>query len=331
MADKQQFNPGMSLAGAVDLESLKHQVAADPGQQGGAPKAGGYVVDTTENTFQAMVQTSSTFPILLLLWTPDDDRLVDLARKLGDAVNALKGKIQLSRIDAAANPSIAQALQVQGLPALFGLVGGRPMPILQGLPKTDELQQVIDQIIPQLITLAQQSGATGTAPYTEVPSDGAGSSDSAHGAAGDGSGNDDKEQVPPEHMKAHLLAQNGDYQGAAAAYERILEHNPADSLAAREYAKSSLLARAGESDVRDVRAKAAASPDDVEAQLAVADVDMIGGQIDDAFGRLLDYLAAGHRDQIEPVRHRLLEYFAIPETGDPRLARARRRLATLMY
>ncbi|MCH4209938.1 tetratricopeptide repeat protein [Bifidobacterium sp.] len=330
MADTQQFNPGMSLAGAVDLESLKHQVKADPGQQGGAPKAGGYVVDTSENTFQAMVQTSSTFPILLLLWTPGDDRLIDLARKLGDAVNALKGKIQLSRIDATANPSIAQALQVQGLPALFGLIGGRPMPILQGLPHDDELQQVIDQIIPQLIQLAQQSGATGTAPYTEASGDDGGSDSADDVAGGDGDGGK-AQQVPPEHMQAHLLAQNGDYEGAAAAYERILEANPADGLAAREHAKAVLLARAGESNVREVRAQAAANPDDVEAQLAVADVDMIGGQIDDAFGRLLDYLAAGHRDQIEPVRHRLLEYFAIPEANDPRLSRARRRLATLMY
>ena len=65
---EQQFNPGVSLAGAVDLEALKHQVKAEPGQAGGAPAAGGYVIDTTENTFQAMVQTSATFPILLLLW-----------------------------------------------------------------------------------------------------------------------------------------------------------------------------------------------------------------------------------------------------------------------
>ena len=36
-------------------------------------------------------------------------------------------------------------------------------------------------------------------------------------------------------------------------------------------------------------------------------------------------------DRFEQVRKRLLEYFAIPEPTDPRLTRARRRLATLMY
>ena len=95
--------------------------------------------------------------------------------------------------------------------------------------------------------------------------------------------------------------------------------------------KALLLARSATADVREVRKAAADRPDDVEAQLAVADVDMIGGQIEDAFSRLLDYLADGHTDQVEPVRERLLEYFMIPEATDERVKRARRRLATLMY
>ena len=57
---------------------------------------------------------------------------------------------------------------------------------------------------------------------------------------------------------------------------------------------------------------------------------MIGGQIQDAFSRLLDF-AGTHRADLEPVRQRLLEYFLIPEPSDERLAGARRRLATLMY
>lgn len=323
MADQQQFNPGVSLAGAVDLEALKHQVKAEPGQAGGAPAAGGYVIDTTENTFQAMVQTSATFPILLLLWVPTDDRLFSMARALGDAVNGLNGQIQLSRIDIATNPSIAQALQVQGAPALFALISGRPMPLLQGLPGDDELKQLTDEVIPKIIQAAAQSGVNGTAPYSGDPDSDAAANTGATGA--------DTEQVPPEHAEAHRLAEEGDYAGAAAEYARVMESDPSDALAAREHAKALLLARSGSADVREVRAAAAAAPDDVEAQLAVADIDMIGGQIQDAFDRLLDFLAAGHKGDLEAVRQRLLEYFTIPEPTDPRLARARRRLATLMY
>ena len=322
MAGQQQFNPGVSLAGAVDLEALKHQVKAEPGQAGGAPAAGGYVSDTTENTFQAMVQTSTTFPILLFLWVPTDDRLFPMARKLADAVNAMNGQIQMSRIDIATNPNIAQALQVQGAPAMFALIGGRPMPLLQGLPSDEEMQQITEQVLPKIVAMAQQAGVNGTAPYSGDPD--------ADGAQDEGAANP-ASVVPPEHQEAYQLAQVGDYAGAAAAYAQVLEADPNDALAARERSKALLLARSATANVREVRTAAADRPDDVEAQLDVADIDMIGGQIQDAFDRLLDFVAAGHKADIEPVRQRLLEYFTIPETGDPRLVAARRRLATLMY
>ena len=318
MAGQQrQFNPGVSLAGAVDLEALKHQVTAEPGQAGGAPAAGGYVIDTTENTFQSMVQTSATFPILLLLWLPTDDRLFPMAKALGDAVNAMNGQLQLSRIDVASFPAVAQAFGVQGAPALFALINGRPMPLLQGLPSDQEMRQIVDEVLPKIVQVAQQAGVTGTAPYSGDP---------------DAEQTPSPEQtVPPEHEQAHRLAMEGDYAGAAAAYDKVLEADPNDVLAARERAKALLLARSADADVREVRAAAADHPEDVDAQMAVADIDMIGGQIQDAFDRLLDYLAAGHRDQMETVRVRLLEYFAIPDPSDERLKRARRRLATLMY
>lgn len=318
MAGQQrQFNPGVSLAGAVDLEALKHQVTAEPGQAGGAPAAGGYVIDTTENTFQAMVQTSATFPILLLLWLPTDDRLFPMAKTLGDAVNAMNGQLQLSRIDVASFPAVAQAFGIQGAPALFALINGRPMPLLQGVPSDQEMRQIVDEVLPKIVQVAQQSGVTGTAPYAGDP---------------DAEQTPSPEQtVPPEHEQAHRLAMEGDYAGAAAAYDKVLEADPNDALAARERAKALLLARSADADVREVRAAAADHPEDVDAQMAVADIDMIGGQIQDAFDRLLDYLAAGHRDQMETVRVRLLEYFAIPDPSDERLKRARRRLATLLY
>ena len=229
MAGQQQFNPGVSLAGAVDLEALKHQVKAEPGQAGGAPAAGGYVIDTTENTFQAMVQTSTTFPILLFLWVPTDDRLFPMARKLADAVNAMNGQIQMSRIDIATNPNIAQALQVQGAPAMFALIGGRPMPLLQGLPSDEEMQQITEQVLPKIVAMAQQAGVNGTAPYSGDPD--------ADGAQDEGAANP-ASVVPPEHQEAYQLAQAGDYAGAAAASRKCSKpirtmHSPHASVPRR--------------------------------------------------------------------------------------------------
>lgn len=316
---QQNYRPSFSLAGAVDLEALKHKAEAAMGEEGGAPAAGGYVIDVNESSFEAVLNSSQTFPILLLVWLHDDERFFDVATKLAAMVNKQEGKIQLARLDGAENPRIVQALRAQGVPALYGFVAGRPIPLMQGMPSDAELQQLEETLLPQIIAMAQQSGVTGTAPFMGEES------------VDDQVAQTDAEPtVPSGHENAHELAAAGHYAQAAAEYSKLVEHDPHDAIAARERAKCLLLARNGNSDVRVIRATAAENPDDVNAQLDVADIDMIGGQIQDAFGRLLDFLSH-HRSDVAVVRERLVEYFAIPEASDPRVRAARQKLMTLMY
>lgn len=313
-------NPGISLAGAVDLSSLKHATDAAPGEKGGAPAAGKYVIDVTQATLKAVVQTSATYPVLVLLWIKSDDRFFALARTLGDAINGMDGKMQLARIDVADFPGAAEVFGARGVPAMFALIAGRPVPVFEGLPEPAQLQEITESVLPQVVQLAAQAGISGTAPIAD--SDG---SDN-----GDDSADSVQENIPPEHQAAHDLAASGDYAGAAAEYARLLEANPSDTLAARERAKSLLLARCQSMDIAAVRTEGAEKPDDLEAQLAVADADMRDGHVDDAFSRLLDF-AAAHHEALDAVRKRLLSYFDICGSSDERVSRARRRIATLMY
>lgn len=340
MVDSQSMgmNPGgFSLAGAVDLEGVKRKAEAlvkrEAAEKSGKPQskmpsAGGYVIDVNEQTFQAMVQTSVSFPIILLVWQKSDETSYDLAQKLADSITALDGRMQLARIDADESQSIAQALRAQQLPAVYGLVGGRPMPICQGLPSADELQQICNDILPQLVKVAEKSGVAGMAPYVDS-GDSAGDSGVGNNSA-DSADSVDSSDVPPEHKIAHEAAMNGDYALAASEYEKVLQANPNDSLASRERAKALLLGRNTNANVDAVRKAAGDNPSDASAQLAVADVDMIDGHIEDAFSRLLDFLA-GHRDSADVIKERMLEYFAMLPAGDERLNRARRRLGILLY
>lgn len=343
MVDSQSMgmNPGgFSLAGAVDLEGVKRKAEAlakrEAAEKSGKPQskmpsAGGYVIDVNEQTFQAMVQTSVSFPIILLVWQKSDETSYDLAQKLADSITALDGRMQLARIDADESPSIAQALRAQQLPAVYGLVGGRPMPICQGLPSADELQQISNDILPQLVKVAEKSGVAGMAPYVDSGDSAGDSKDTPVVGVGDDSAvAGDSSDVPPEHKIAHEAAMNGDYALAASEYEKVLQANPNDSLASRERAKALLLGRNANTNVDAVRKAAGDNPGDASAQLAVADADMIDGHIEDAFSRLLDFLA-GHRDSADVIKERMLEYFAMLPAGDERLNRARRRLAVLLY
>jgi len=81
----------------------------------------------------------------------------------------------------------------------------------------------------------------------------------------------------------------------------------------------------------EIRSAAAERPTDADAQLAVADLDLSGGHVEDAFGRLLDVFPSLDADGRGAGRQRLLDYFEIVGAEDPRTIAARRRLTALLY
>ncbi len=71
--------------------------------------------------------------------------------------------------------------------------------------------------------------------------------------------------------------------------------NPADHEAAAGLAMATVLQRTQGVDLDAARAAAAAAPDDVEAQTLVADLDLLGGHVEDAFLRLIDLVRRTRR------------------------------------
>ena len=99
-------------------------------------------------------------------------------------------------------------------------------------------------------------------------------------------------ELPPLHQAAYDAIERDDLEAATAAYEQALKENPRDSLARAGLAQVGLLDRTRDLDLQAARAAAAADPADVDAQLAVADLDILGGKVEDAFSRLVDVLQA---------------------------------------
>ena len=139
------------------------------------------------------------------------------------------------------------------------------------------------------------------------------------------------EPLPPHHQEAYDAIERGDYAQAIAEYRLAIAQNPADTLAVAGLAQVSLLERLSKVEAGQVRDAAAADPADVEAALAVADLDLSGGHVDDAFGRLLDLFAKADPETRELIRTRLVDYFEIVGVTDARVIKARGRLASLLY
>jgi putative thioredoxin len=307
-------NPGPSLRGAVDLSGLVRRANTPPPAPGSAPEpsGSGLVVEVTEATFPQIVELSARVPVIVELYA------AGIAPALGPIVESYGGRLVLATVDAQANPGIAEAFQVREVPAAAGILGGRPVPLFVGTPADEQVRQVFDQ----LLQVAQQNGITGALDPNALPPEGGADAEAAEPV---------EEPLPPLHQEAFDAISAGDYAGAVAAYRKAIAQNPRDTLAVAGLAQASLLQRLDGAVGDDLRAAAAAAPGSVAAQLAVADLDVSGGHLDDAFDRLLDLFPSLDGEGREAVRTRLLEYFEIAGADDPRVVAARRRLTLLLY
>lgn len=305
---------GAVLRGAVDLSSLRSRPTAPAAPADGAPggSAPQLIFDVTDQSFGQVLELSKTVPVVVDLWAEWCGPCKQLSPVLEKVITELAGRLVLAKVDVDANPQLAQGFQAQSIPMVVALVAGQPVPLFTGaVPE----QQVRD-VFAQLLQLAAQHGVTGTIPVGDQP---AGVEAAAEPA------------LPPLHQEAFDAIESGDYAAAENAYERALAEDPKDADARAGLGQVRLLRRVQGVDLQEARAAAAAAPTDVDAQFTVADLDVAGGHVDDAFARLLDLFAALPADERAPVQARLVELFGLVGDTDPRVIRARGRLSSLLF
>ena len=316
----------LNLRGAVDLSSLKQRPAAppaagappagQPGQPGaqGAPDTGGQPlrVDVTEANFQQLVELSAQVPVVFALWAGYSPASGDLLDVLEDIINSYGGRLVLGTADIEAFPQLAQAFQVQAVPTAVAVIKGQPVPLFQGGADEQQVRTLLDE----LLKVAAANGVTG----------------SLGGAAA--AADTEPAPLPPLHQAAYDAIEAGDYAAAAAAYRQALLEMPADAEAKAGLAQVELMERLQSltgPDGEALRKLAAEQPDNLEAQLGVADLDIAGGHIEDALGRIVSFIGRNFGPERETARVRLLELFEVVGPSDDRVAKARQGLARVLF
>ena len=304
----------MNLRGAVDLSALKARAdaAARPAAARQAPgTASPYIVEVTEQTFPQLVQLSSQVPVVVNLRTTWSEQSQQVTTVLEAAVVEFDGRVLLANVDLEAQPQIAQAFQAQGAPTIVAVVKGQPVPLFEGILPDEQIRAYLDE----LMKVAEANGVTGTLndgaqPDAEAPEEPA---------------------LPPLHQEAFDAIERSDYPAAAAAYRRALAEQPADADAKAGLAQVELMQRVQDIDAAATRQQAADQPDAVEAQLAVADLDLTGGHVEDAFNRIIAFIGRTAGEERETARKRLLELFYVVGVSDPRVTKARGALARALF
>ncbi|MGO4453259.1 tetratricopeptide repeat protein [Arthrobacter sp. RAF14] len=326
-AAQNPFDSLAGLRGAVDLSGLKARAAAPPPAPAPRPAApgadgadtpgasGSYRANVTEANFQDIVELSVQVPVILALWaqySPESQNTLSLVE---DLVERQDGAMVLGAVDVEAFPQIMQAMQISGVPAAVAVVKGQPVPLFQGPVEEAHLEALFTE----LLQLAQANGVHGR----------------IGPVSGDGAGAEPVEApLPPLHQEALDAIESGDYAAAERAYQQALDEQPADADAKAGLAQVRLLLRLeglSATDAETLRQRAAADPDDVEAQLSLADLDVSGGHVEDAFSRIVTFIGRHFGPERESARVRLLELFEVVGVKDPRVAAARQALARVLF
>jgi putative thioredoxin len=318
--------PALDLRGAVDLSALARRANPPATAANGAPAGpagsdaadgtpGAPVVAVTDATFVAeVVDRSSTVPVVIDFWATWCEPCKQLSPVLERLAAEFGGRFLLATVDVDANPQLAQAFQVQSIPTVFAVLKGQPIPLFQGAQPEAQVRAVLTE----LLRVAAANGVDGVVPVGDQPE-----------AAAEAE--PEEEQLPPLHQAAYDAIDAGDYDTAIAAYEQALRESPADDDARIGLAQVRLLQRTADADMAAARAAAAQDPDDVDAQILVADIDLLGGHVEDAFARLVETVRRTSGADRDRARSHLVELFDVVGVADPRVAAARLALANAVF
>ncbi|WP_406062262.1 tetratricopeptide repeat protein [Streptomyces sp. NBC_01077] len=320
----------MSMSGVVDLAAVKaageakakaEQTRAETARQGGpaAVPPSALVIDVDEAGFERdVLQRSAEVPVVLDFWAEWCEPCKQLGPLLERLAVEYNGRFLLAKIDVDANQMLMQQFGIQGIPAVFAVVAGQALPLFQGAVPEAQIRETLDQ----LIQIGEERfGLTGIVVDANGEGPDSGTAEAAH-------------PVGPYDalLEAAMSALDaGDLAGAVQAYKNVLADDPAHPEAKLGLAQADLLTRVQDLDPAAVRKAAADGPADVAAQIAAADLDLVGGHVQDAFGRLVETVRRTVGEDRDAARLRLLELFEVIGADDPRVTAARQALARVLF
>ncbi|APT84569.1 tetratricopeptide repeat protein [Corynebacterium aquilae] len=290
--------------GAIDLGEVKAR--AEARAQAAKTPAGAIppvVMATADNIEAEVLRRSQQVPVIVQVGTARSPQSEQLKEDLSTLAQQANLAWIFAYIDADASPDLAGMLGVQALPTVVALADARPLADFQGAQPMEALQQW---------TAAVVQACAGKLPGLGAP--------------------EDQQPVEdPRFAPATEALNNGDFDAAIAVYDDILAHEPQNKEAAAARDSAKLLSRLSQNKGRDVLAEAAAHPEDIDAQLAAADKEIVNGQTEAGYQRLLDVMARTSGKDKDTVKQRLLELLALAEPDDPVVLAARARLASVLF
>ena len=277
---------------AVDLSTL-----GKPAPQVPAVLAG--ISVTAKNLTAEFLDYSATKPAIILCWSPRSPESMATLEILGELESENNGTWRLGNVNIDEQPQVAQALQTKTVPYAVAFVAAQLVPLFEQPYAKEQIALVINKVL----ELSAQQGVG--APPAEV--------------------------IEPEEEEALQALDAGDFITAQAAYKKLLARKPNDSFAKLGLAQTELFIRTQGLNLESVKSAAQSDPLNPAAAMACADMEIINGDVQSAFDRLLHCVRNTSDEDKKSTKDHLLALFALVDPADPRLIKARSDLANALF
>jgi putative thioredoxin len=282
-----------------------------------------WTVDVSEQDFeQSVVQRSHEVPVVIDFWAPWCGPCRALGPTLEKLAEEQQGKFILAKINIDENPMLAQAFQIQSIPAVKAVRNGALAGEFLGAQPEPNVRRFIEQLMPSeaesLAREAQRLEEAGKAQGAE----------SLYRAALAKEAN----QSPALLGLARVLVQRGEEGEALTLLGRVPITAP-ESAAAQQLTAQLRLKQSGASagDEQKYRDRLAADANDLDARFELSQVLAAVGRYEEALTELLTIVKKDRQFRDDGARKAMLEIFDVVGARSELAEHYRSELAKVLF
>ncbi len=282
-----------------------------------------WTVDVSEQDFeQSVVQRSHEVPVVIDFWAPWCGPCRALGPTLEKLAEEQQGKFILAKINVDENPALAQAFQIQSIPAVKAVRNGALAGEFLGAQPEPNVRRFIEQLLPsEAESLAREAQRLEEA-------------GKAQGAESLYRASLAKEANLPLALLglARVLVQRGEENDAQTLLTRIpntvLEHAAAQQLLAQLRLKQT---GASADDEQKYRDRLATDPNDIEARFELSQLLAAVGRYEEALSELLAVVKKDRKFRDDGARKAMLEIFEVIGARSELAENYRSELAKVLF
>lgn len=241
--------------------------------------------------------------------------------------------VMLVKVDIDEQRVIADQFRIQSVPTVYALYRGQPVGDLTPYRSETQLRSILEQLLTRLgVKGEEQQAEAEIAPLLAMAEEVLAGGDAPRAE------NIFRQllEMAPDHPEvvaglARALVAQGRHDEARDALDALPPEAAKDPAVARARAAVELASAAPDDDSGELEARAAANPDDLEAQFALAQAQIVRGERDAAADRLLAIIGQDREWNEGAARQRFLQLLEAQGLEDGWSRAQRRRLSALLF